>query len=500
MEEDFVYRWPMMEEFRNRSAELDRLEEWWADDRRQPMAIFGRRRVGKSWLFRRFAHGKAALILVADQLPAHAQLTRFAGDLEPFAGFRPQLPDVATLIRVLYRLARERKLVVVIDEFPWLLAPVAADAFADLTAIQAAMEEERDQSRIKLVLCGSQVGQMESLFGENNPMHGRLQRLSVRPLTFGDAAPFLRSRDPFDAFERFAVSGGMPMYLDKLARGSLRDAVCRNVLDRDAPLWNEGRAIVEQELREPRVYFAILEQLATGAKALNEIAQPLDMTTGAVAKYLGTLIELRLASKNDPFGAAQRSRSGRWQLNDAFLRFWFRFVFPFQADLDAGLAAAGLFDAEVAPALGDHVAPVFEAWALEWLRANRADVATRYGTWWGNAANEFRRAKLRSSEEIDAVGTQRGRVTVVAEAKWTNRALTAAIVSELDTYKIPALRQSGLKVASRPRIVLFSKSGYADSLKALADADDRIELVDIRAALTTPAARRDDPTGRTIKP
>ena len=310
-------------------------------------------------------------MLVAEQLPAHAQLSRFAADLEPLLGVRPDLPDVATLFRVLFRVARDRKLLVVIDEFPWLLSPVAADAFRDLTTIQAAMEDERDRSRIKLVLCGSHVGQMEALFGERNPMHGRLRRLAVRPLSFGEAAPFFDGLDSVAAFERFAVSGGMPMYLSRLAEGRLREAVCRNVLDRDAPLWNEGRVIVDQELREPRVYFAMLEQLATGAKALNEIAKPLDMTTGAVAKYLSTLIDLRLVSKKEPFGADPRSRSGRWQLDDAFLRFWFRFVFPFQADLDAGLPARTLFDTEVQPALGDHVAQVFEGWALEWLRANR---------------------------------------------------------------------------------------------------------------------------------
>lgn len=478
-----VYHWPLVGEFRNRTAELERLEDWWASSGREPLAMFGRRRVGKSWLFRRFAHGKDALVLVAEQLPAHAQLSRFSADLEPFAGVRPHLPDVATLFRVLYRIARDRKLLVVIDEFPRLLSPVAADGFRDLTAIQAAMEDERDQSQIRLVLCGSHVGQMESLFGERNPMHGRLQRLSVRPLTFTEAAPFLDDHEPLVAFERFAVSGGMPMYLTRLATGRLQDAVCRQVLDRDAPLWNEGRVIVDQELREPRVYFAILEHLATGAKALNEIAQPLDMTTAAVAKYLGTLIELRLVSKKEPFGAEPGSRSGRWQLDDAFLRFWFRFVFPFQADLEAGLLAAALFDAEVAPVLADHVAPVFEAWALEWLRANRSDMATRWGNWWGNAANEFRRTKQRTTEEIDAVGSQRGRVTVVAEVKWTTSPMTPAIVNDLGTYKIPALQQSGLKVAARPRIVLLSKSGYTKSLVDLAADDDRIELVDVAAAL-----------------
>lgn len=80
-------------------------------------------------------------------------------------------------------------------------------------------------------------------------------------------------------------------------------------------------------------------------------------------------------------------------------------------------------------------------------------------------------------------------MTVVAEAKWTNTPLTPAIVNDLDTFKIPALRQSGLKVIARPRIVLLSKAGYVKSLIDLAATDDRIELVDIPTTLG-PTTRR----------
>jgi AAA+ ATPase superfamily predicted ATPase len=87
-----------------------------------------------------------------------------------------------------------------------------------------------------------------------------------------------------DAFERYAIAGGIPLYLDKLATGTVRAAVCRELLDRNGRLWNEGRAILEQELREPRVYIAILEQLGRGDKELHEIADALRMESGPVAK------------------------------------------------------------------------------------------------------------------------------------------------------------------------------------------------------------------------
>jgi len=480
-----TYSWPLVDEFLDREEDLTRLGEWWESAERRPVAVVGRRRVGKSWLFRRFAHDKPALLLVAEQLPAGAQLVRFADQLAPLLGIRPDLPDLAELIRTVYRAARTEKLLVVIDEFPWLLGTSTAQTRRALSAIQAVMEEERDESKIKLMLCGSHVGQMDALFGERNPMHGRLNRMEVRPLPFAEAALFLTPLDPISAFERYAIAGGMPLYLSRLAAGSVRAAVCGQILDRNGPLWNEGRVILEQELREPRVYFGILEQLASGEKELNEIASPMRMDGNVVARYLNTLTDLRIVRRKQPLGAAPNARSGHWQLADPFLRFWFRFVFPFQAGLESGLKATDLFDGEVASALPGHVAPVFEDWCRQRLRAKRGTTATTVDAWWGNAANHFRRDHERSSEEIDAVGTLRGKVTLLAECKWTSKPLSSSIIRDLDTYKVPALRDAGFKIADDHAIVLFSKAGYTDSLRNLADHDSRIELIDVPAELAS---------------
>lgn len=348
------------------------------------------------------------------------------------------------------------------------------------------MENERDGSLLKLVVCGSQISQMEAMFGEHNPLHGRLERLEVRPLSYTESAGMLTAlTNPIERFERYCVSGGMPMYLARLGSGSLRDAVCFNVLDRFAPLWNEGRVLIEQELHEPRVYLAILERLAAGPQVVNEIAQHAGLDSRRVSKYLSVLTGLRLVSRTVPIGAGPDSRDGRWQLDDPFLRFWFRFVFVHQGDLEGGLDAGGLFDALVAPDIADHCAPVFEQWAHAWLRTNRATTAINWGRWWGNAANIHRRDKTRTTEEIDAVGVLRKGVTAVVECKWTNKQLTPSIVTDLDTYKIPALRDAGFKVVKDPRIILMSRSGYSDSLVELAAHDSRIDLIDISTELST---------------
>ena len=480
-----TFEWPLVGEFINRTEELVRLESWWNSAERQPVALIGRRRVGKSWLFRRFAHEKSACILVSEKLPPGAQLTRFSEELGEFlGGVEPALTDVASLFRVLYRSARTKKQLFVIDEFPWLLGSTAPEALRTLSAIQAVMEQERDGSKAKIILCGSQVGQMESLFGEQNPMHGRLIRQDVRPLDFARATDFLSEHPPLVAFERYAIAGGMPLYLAKLSPGTVRDTVCNEVLDRDGPLWNEGRAAIEQELREPRVYFAILEALSRGDKELNEVAEPMKIDGSVVSKYLQTLMDLRIVGRHVPLGAKPLSRTGHWRLEDPFLRFWFRFVFRFQSGLETGLKATDLYDNEVAPVLADHVSPVFEDWCRSWLRTNRGSVASEVGAWWGNAANSFRKSGQRSSEEIDAVGILRSKVSLVAECKWTTKQLTPQIVTDIDTYKVPALSDHGFSVSNQLRIVLFSKSGYSDGLVELAASDQRIELVELTKELS----------------
>ena len=75
----------------NRDRDLVALERWWAGEDRNALNLHGRRRVGKSWLFRRFAHGKPATILVAERLAPGAQLTRLAAQLEPRLGVRAQI-------------------------------------------------------------------------------------------------------------------------------------------------------------------------------------------------------------------------------------------------------------------------------------------------------------------------------------------------------------------------------------------------------------------------
>jgi AAA+ ATPase superfamily predicted ATPase len=481
------YNWPARGEFLSREEDLARLGDWWEGRDRNALALYGRRRVGKSWLLRALADGKPALVLVADQGAPARQLARFSEALEPHLGVRPEILDLPTLFRVLYRLAGGERALVVIDEFPYLLPGTERAKREALSGIQAAIEGERDASRLKLVLCGSHIAQMQGLLAESSPLRGRFTPLATAVLSFPDAAPFLPGEPVQGRIERFAVAGGMPLYLAEMARrASLRGAVCESVLDHRGPLFNDPREILEEEFRRPGVYFSLLETLAAGECGMDDLTGALRVSHSTLGPYLSELVRMQLVEKLSPLTA---QRDLRYRLRDNFLRFWFRFVFPYQESLRTGLSPGDHYDAEIAPALAEHVAPVFESLCRRWVRRTLGSQATQVGPWWGRSLDRLRTEGERGSEEIDVVAAARSRVTVVGECKWTSGRMTGRVLGDLERFKIPALRQAGARFApGGPQILLFSKSGFKDSLVEQAAGrrgDVRLlDLTDVELGLT----------------
>ena len=153
-------------------------------------------------------------------------------------------------------------------------------------------------------------------------------------------------------------------------------------------------------------------------------------------------------------------------LADDFLRFWFRYVFPFQPDLEAGLDPTIIVKNEIEPTLADHLAPTIEEVARAWVRRSGLGSATKVGAWWGRSVDSYRRRGERTSEEIDIVG----------EVRWRSKPMTVDILDELGRFKLPALEQAGVKVG-HPEIVFVSRSGFSDGLRRAAEREPRLHLM-----------------------
>lgn len=462
--------------FVDRFAELQLLEQRYASEQAELFVLYGRRRVGKTELLTHFCEGKRHIFYVAD-LTAETTLRSGLSAAISAAQFGPDAPAPVynsweDIFTALARLAQTERLVVVLDEFPYLVAahpPLAS-------VLQRLWDHLLSKTRVMLILCGSYIGMMEeTVLGYRAPLYGRrTAQYLLEPLDFTAAQLFYPQYLPEDRVRAYAVFGGTPAYLKVITSNqTLELNIEQNILTRGAFLYDEVRFVLQQELREPRNYFAVLQAIAAGRTQMNEIKQATGLD--GVTAYLDTLQQLHLVKRTVPITETQphKSRRGLYRLEDHFLRFWFRFVHPNRSRLERGASAAVLTDA-VLPVLDQFTGPVFEDICQQFLwRAGQNSrlpfVPAQIGSWW------------RANEEIDLVALSDDAALLI-ECKWTSRPIGIDVLADLESKtKLILPELAGRSV----RYALCARSGFTEQMGQIALDRADVRLFDLTEILST---------------
>jgi len=455
--------------FVNRVSELALLEKHYNSGHAELFVLYGRRRVGKTELLAHFCEGKRHIFFVADQVPeqtSRANLSKAVNDVLFGPG---QVSAVYNswddLLTTLARQAQDERLVVVLDEFPYLVA-----AYPPLASIlQRIWDQTLKNSQIMLILNGSYIGMMEeTVLGYKAPLYGRrTAQYLLEPLEFLDAQYFFPSYSPEDRLRTYAVYGGTPAYLQTIQpEQSLEANVLDGILERGSLLYDEVRFILQQELREPRNYFAVLQAIASGNTRQNEIKQAAGLDN--IAPYLDTLQQLYLVERIVPVTETQphKSRRGLYRLKDNFLRFWFRFVLPNRSQLERGSKEI-VFESAIHPEMDHFAAPIFEQACQQYfwrvgLEEMLPFTPKQIGGWW------------QANQEVDIVVLGETQIMLV-ECKWSNRPVGPDILENLEAKTKPIQKE-----ASNQRILygLCSRSGFTEQLSAHVQGRDDVYMYD----------------------
>src|SRR5258708_32810402 len=182
-------------EFLDREDALQALERAWASPKPILALVWGRRRTGKTRLLGRFVGGKRAVFYGATQQASRTELRGFGdairGSLRPSGSDLLSLgdfPDWTVAFNYLGEIARAERLVVVLDEFPYLVE--AEPALPSI--IQKFWDHQGHETLLLLVLCGSAQAMMEELQRQRAPLFGRVDpRPHLRPFAYRAAALFV---------------------------------------------------------------------------------------------------------------------------------------------------------------------------------------------------------------------------------------------------------------------------------------------------------------------
>lgn len=426
--------------------------------------MFGRRRVGKSELILRWATQSGLSFTYWEAVKENATLQRsrlLAKIMKvpvasvPVHRSWPDFWDAAA------PLVLGNRHILILDELPY-----AADAdSAMLSSLQYAWDQHFQKTEIILVLCGSQVHVMETLFARQSPLFGRMTaQWHLEPLPFSSLAEFFPKWDAAERVAAYAILGGIPAYLKWLEPelnliGNLRQVM----LNPGSMFLAEPAFLLYDEVREPSSYLAILKAIGSGSHTLTEISDRAFIPSTSVNFYLSTLQELRLVERRlpvtQPEAMRSRSRSGRYHLSDPYFRFYFKFLEPF--------FSASPFDP-------DQVIETVRRNLRSFVGATAFEDLARQWVWIQGKAGELPFAP----ESIGNHWSSRVQVDVVAlnwqthdillgECKWGMDRVDRQVVRELVGNKTPLVLKDlpdggdGWKV----HYALFGRSGFTTAAR-----------------------------------
>ena len=239
--------------FLNRTRELGYLNERYDAGRAEIVVLYGRRRVGKSALLFEWSENKPCIFFFARRADKSILLGEFSRAIRAFSanGLAPDdftYPSWDAAFAVIAELAVERRLVVVLDEFPYL---VEADPELP-TLLQREWDLRLQHTQVFLVLSGSiQSIIQQQVLAPTAPLYRRhTWPFELKPLTLADLPAFFPRYTAEQLVETYAVLGGMPYYLVSVEPHlGLLTNIKRHILAPQGSLFAEVRLQLHEELR-----------------------------------------------------------------------------------------------------------------------------------------------------------------------------------------------------------------------------------------------------------
>ncbi len=320
-----------------RHTECERLEKCLRENQAQLIIVYGRRRVGKTFLINQFFGGRFDFKLTgAYAEPRETQLRYFAAELSRQSGRKDPPPkdwiEAFDRLRVyLASLSRDEKHVVFLDEMPWM--DTQRSGF--LGAFEWFWNDWGcTQDNLILIVCGSATSWMTEKIVENKGglFNRQTCRLFLQPFTLYETELYLKSRaidwSRRDIAEAYMIMGGIPYYLSLIDPEMAFNANIDNLFFRKrAELWDEFDHLYQTLFSNSEQYIRIVEQLSKKRMGLtrSEISNLTKIpANGILSKMLGDLTDSGFVRKYEFYG--RKSKEMLYQLSDYYTMFYFRFI------------------------------------------------------------------------------------------------------------------------------------------------------------------------------
>ena len=346
--------------------------------------ITGRRRIGKTELIKQALNDGNDLFIyfLIRRLGEKTLCHSLQQDVEN-AGLETlgQAETFCDLVRLIVKAAKTRPITLVIDEFQEF-DKINPAVFGELQGI---WDDCQQTAKLNLLVCGSVNRLMNKIFfNREQPLYGRnTGHLKLKPFGVALLKTILGHYKPAytgdDLWCLWTMTGGVARYVQLLmdAHACDRAAMIDEILSESSPFLDEGKILLAEEFgTEYSVFFSILTEIASGKNTFGDLTNAVGLEIGTYLSRLEN--DYGIISRIVPIFDREKSRNTHYTLEDAFLRFWFRFLYKYRSwiEMDRKDALKTLIQRDFATFAGFSLERYFR-----WKFIGESTY-TRIGGWW----------------------------------------------------------------------------------------------------------------------
>ena len=461
-----------MSAFFARTDEKARLGRFMNSDELTVSLVYGRRRIGKSELIKVCLResDRTGIYYECKQTTELNNVQSLAALVADALGYPPlAFGGIEELLGFIFDRARDKDLILVLDEYPYLRKSVVGlDSI-----LQALIDSGRSASHLSLVLCGSYVDVMKSLLEQDNPLFGRVDlALALGPLDYYDSANFYPQASDEDKVRLYSVFGGVPYYNSRIdSERSVRQNIIELIAGPNARLENEVEMYLRSEISKMENANEVFEALASGYSRYKDILSQSHVSSGpAMVDVLNKLVRMELVERQAPMNDPANRRKTSYRIVDGLSLFYYRYLFRYASQRSV-MNPEAFYDRYISEDFETNFVPhAFEDVCRQFLvRENRAGTLRDPFELIGRYRYDDPVAK--TSGEFDVV-TQDERGYAFYEAKFRSSPVSRGMIVD----EIGQVEATGLACHT---FGFFSRSGYTDGARELAEEDGRIRLYEL---------------------
>lgn len=288
-----------MGNFIGRKDELNTLKSLYNKNNFEMLILYGRRRVGKSTLLMEFLKDKKAVFFTAieDSIEKNLELfsRRIIESLSEESGIAA-FSSYEAAASYISKKAEKQRIVVVIDEFPYL----AEQNPSILSIFQNIIDRDWKNKNIFFIISGSSMSFMEKkVLGEKSPLFGRrTAQIKLMPFSYQEAALFVPNYSNEEKAICYGITGGIAKYLSLIdTKVSLDENIKNLYFSRSGYLYEEPHNLLIQEFRNVSSYSSVINVIASGRTKLQDIADEAHMSAPTVTNLIQNLILIGIIKK-----------------------------------------------------------------------------------------------------------------------------------------------------------------------------------------------------------